>query len=211
MSAAFAGRAPAPVRIVFDGQSMNNSPAPPNNVPTFLMHGRGLPWANVSISGEGWLDLTATVTTRLFPQARNRSGCTDILIMFGGQGDMWNSLPNGQQTGAVTYQRAIDYADAARGAGFDKVLIVACPTAGPNVLGTGRPTPSESQALIDYNALILANSGGFDAVADVSVSPFDDATNATYFAIDRTHLTAVGAETAASYIAPELDMLLASL
>lgn len=211
MSSVFKGRAPAGIRVVFDGQSLCNVPVAPHNMPTFLMNNRFIPWVNVAISGHGWLDLTPSAETRLFPYARNRAGCTDILVMCGGQGDLFNAAPDGQQTGAVAYARAIDYANAARSAGFDYVLITTMSAVGPDVLGTGRPSPSELQGMVDYNVLVLANSGGFDAVADISVSPLDDATNTDFYHIDRTHYVAEGAKAAAELIAPALDNLLGSV
>lgn len=201
-------RAPAPIRIVFDGQSLCNVPVAPHNMPTYLMNNRFIPWVNVAISGNGWLDLAATAESRLFPYARNRSGCTDILIMCGGQGDILNGPPDGQQTGAVAYARAIDYSNAARAAGFNYVFITTMSAIGPDVLGTGRPSPTEAQGMQDYNTLVLANSGGFDAVADISLPPLDDATDMEYFALDRTHYVAAGAKAAADLMAPALDDLL---
>lgn len=204
-------RVAAPIRIVFDGQSMNNVPAVPNNMPTYLMNGRKIPWSNVAISGYGWQDLTPTAATRLFPQARNKMGCIDILIMCGGQGDILNQTPNGQQSGATTYTRAIAYANAARGAGFHYILTTTMPAIGPDVLGTGRPNATEQQAIQDYNDLTIANSGGFDAVADISIAPLNNATNSTYFDIDRTHFKVDGAKVAAALIAPTLNSLLEAL
>lgn len=211
MSSPLRARQPAPVRVVFDGQSMLDVPVPPNSFPTFLMAGRGLPWISVGVDGNGWLDLTPTVGSRLYRQARNRAGCTDVLILSGGQGDILNTAPNGQQSGATTYSRMVTYANNARAAGFAKVGCTTLPPVGPNVLGTGRPNGTEQTALTDLNVLILANSGGFDGVADISVAPLDDATNTAYFNVDRTHLTAAGAKAAAAIVAPMLDAILASL
>jgi lysophospholipase L1-like esterase len=187
-------RAPAPVRVVFDGQSMNVIPSYPDNAPWFAMSGRNIPWANVAINGQGWYDLTPTINTRLAPQARNRAGCIDVLVMNGGQGDVLNASPSGGQTGAVCYQRAIDYADLARDIGFQYVILATWSAWGADMLGTGRPTPAEAAARSSYNALALANSGGFDAVADVSVAPLNDATNLDYFQFDRLHLSQDGAK-----------------
>lgn len=209
---------PRGIRIVFDGQSMNNTPAAPQNMPTYVMATRPYPWtASPAIGGAGWYDLSRTDSptfnpnTRLYPQARTRPGCTDILVMTGGQGDTLNDSPSGQQTGAVAYARAVAYADAARAAGFDKIIMSTSPAMGPNMLGTGRPTTFEATSRADYNALVLANSGGFDAVADISVAPLDDATNLTYFAIDRLHWSPAGAQAAAAIIGPVIDSVIASL
>lgn len=204
-------RGPAPVRVVFDGQSLNYTPAAPYNVPTRVMSGRHIPWTSVGIGGNGWFDLATTAATRLFPQVRDIAGCTDILIMNGGQGDFLNAAPSGQQSGATCYSRAVSYANAARAAGFDKIIITTHPAMGPDMLGTGRPTPLEATSLADYNTLVLANSGGFDAIADTSVAPLNDATNTTYFDIDRLHFLAPGAQAAADIISIQLDIILATL
>lgn len=187
-------RAAAPVRVVFDGQSMNVSPNYPNNAPNFAMKGKKVPWANVAVGGKGWGDLMVDINTRLRPQVRNQAGCVDILVMNGGQGDMLNEPPSGGQDGVVCYQRAIDYGAAARALGFDYIILVTWSAMGPNMLGTGRPNPVEQQTINDYNALALANSGGFDGVVNVSVAPFDDASELTYFMFDRLHLSPAGAE-----------------
>jgi lysophospholipase L1-like esterase len=195
-------RLPAPIRVVFDGQSHNETPAPPNSIPDFLMHGRAIPWVEVAVGGAGWDELDPTQAARLFPQVR--SGLTDVLIMNGGQGDV---LDLGY-TGAQAYTAAVDYKNAAVAAGFDAVLITTQPAFAAGVYPITGPMLTARAA---YNALVLANSGGFDAVADISVDPLDDATDTTYFQFDRLHLTAVGAEAAADLIAPALDALLASL
>lgn len=201
-------RGPAPVRVVFTGQSHLNIPAAPNNAPTFAMHGTGVPWANVAISGNGWYDLTnnATHLASLRAQARGGTG-TNILCMYGGQGDIWNDSPSGQQTGATAHTRATSYATTARGYGYDLVVMCTVPPAGPNVLGTGRPTAGEVTALNDYNAAIRANTGSpWDAIADVN-AVLDDATDTTYFDIDRTHYVAAGAQVAAGIIAAAIETL----
>lgn len=190
-------RSPAAIRVVFDGQSRLTSPA----VPPHVMTGKSVPWVNVAKGGHGWYDLTADASTRLHRQAR-KSG-TDILVLFGGEGDLWNASPSGQQSGATVYSRLTTYANAARTAGFDFVLVCTVPPAGPDVLGTGRPSPSEVQALLDYNDLIRLNAGDWDGVIDVA-TVLDDATDQTYFAIDRTHFNATGAQTAADLIRPVL-------
>lgn len=191
-------RAPAPVRVVFDGQSRITAAS--GNPPAYVMAGTGVPWVTVAVPGDGWYDLTATAATRLWPQARTTG--TDVLVLAGGEGDIWNAAPSGQQTGAVAYARLVAYADAARTAGFDAVIACTAPPAGPDVLGTGRPTPSEVEALDGYNALIRG-SDEFDAVADVAAA-LPDATDTDLFLIDRTHLTAAGAQVSASVIAPVL-------
>lgn len=198
-------RPPAPLRVVFDGQSMLTVPAPPDDVATLAMAGLGVPWHNAAEAGSGWYEHLADTAEHLAPQARLAHD--DLLVLWGGQADILDDAPVGQQTGAATFQRLVDYATAAAGEGFDALLIVTCPAIGPDVLGTGRPTPTEAQALVDYNALIVST---FDpgSVVRCDTAPFDDATDTTYFAADRTHLTAAGAAVAAGRIR---DAILATL
>ena len=126
-----------------------------------------------------------------------------------GQGDILDEAPGGQQTGAVAYARLIAYAEAAVVAGFDAFLVVTCPTIGPDVLGTGRPTVSEAAALAEYNALIVSELDPL-LVVRCDTAPFDDATNTTYFDVDRTHITEAGSALAAERIRASLLALLAT-
>lgn len=201
-------RSPAEVRVTFDGQSLCNYPDPPNNAPTLVMAGLGVPWANVALNGIGWYDLAGTVTTRRDPQSpASRAGKLDVLVMLGGQSDVYAAAPSGDQTGATIYDRAVSYATSARAAGFDRVLLCTLPPMGPNAYGLGIPTASQAQAITDFNTLALANSGGFEAVADLHVPPLDDSSSTTYY-LDRLHWTAAGAVAAASIIRAALLPLL---
>ncbi len=197
-------RAPAPVRVVFDGQSMLTVPAAPNDAATLAMAGLGIPWHNAAEAGSGWYEHVLDTDIHLVPQAR---AGTDVLILWGGQGDILDEAPGGQQTGAVTYGRLIAYAEAAAVAGFDAFLVVTCPVIGPDVLGTGRPTESEATALAEYNALIVSELPA-EIVVRCDTAPFDDATNTDVFDVDRTHLTPAGAALAAGRIRSALLALL---
>lgn len=202
---------------MYDGQSMFTVPPAPlrsadRATAAFLS---GFPFGTAlllslgnvaAVAGHGWYVLAADAPTRLWPLTS--PGRADILVMWGGQGDIVDAAPNGQQTGAAVYARAVAYAADARTAGFIGVVICTLPTIGPNVLGTGRPTPSEATAITDYNAAIVENTGGFDAVVRCDTPPFDDATDPTWFQIDRTHLTAAGALEAGRRICAALTLLL---
>lgn len=189
-------RAPAPVRVVFDGQSMNWFPFPPYNMPTFAMSGTQIPYEIVAVSGTGWSELQDTIATRVHPQARNRDGCVDILVMNGGQSDILDT----SLTGAELYDVVVDYATSAKAAGFTHVILATLPDMGADVQGdVGRPTEAEYQVIADFNELAIANSGEFDAVVDISSPPFDDAENPIYYrAEDRLHWTVTGAQEAAT-------------
>jgi lysophospholipase L1-like esterase len=196
-------RSQAPVRVVWDGQSMNNNPPPPNAMPNFAMSGLGVPWtADPAIGGTGWPALLTTIATRL--GRHRRPGLDDILVMNGGQDGI---LTQGR-TGAQVYADAIAYRDAAVALGFGPVMITTMPDWAD---GFYTITGTMDTHKASHNALVLANSGGFDAVVDISVAPLNDALNTTYFAIDRLHLNATGAAAAGAILAPAIVSLIASL
>ena len=203
-----ATRAPAPVRVVFDGQSLNLVPIdhPELSFPARVMAGRGIPWHNAAVSGVGWAWLAGDASTRLFPQARARVGCTDILVMQGGQTDIFLN-----HTGAEVYDLAVDYAIAARSAGFDKVILTTMPAMGPTTGSPPVPTAPQWAEALAHNVLVRSNSGGFDGVADLYQGALTDATNPTYYMGDRLHFVAAGAQVAANIIAPVLDVVLDSI
>lgn len=200
-------RGPAPVRIVFDGQSMNVWPpawlydgAGPYPARLMARHG-GVPSATVAISNTSWAALTTTAVTRRDPHARNRQGCTDVLVMSGGQSDIGTGT-----SGAATYALAAAYADAARGAGFGVVICTTNPAFDPFLDGS-------QQAQTDaYNAAVTADAlGAFDAVADCHSGVLGDGTDPAYFELDRVHLRPYGAAAMAARVAAVLDPILADL
>lgn len=196
-------RPPADVRVVWDGQSHASVPAYPNRMPDYAMAGINVPFTVVAVGGAGWDELDPTVNTRLFDQVR--TGKTDVLVMCaGGIGDIFDL----GYTGAQTYTAAVDYKNAAVAAGFDACLITTTFTVGPAVYA---PTAGQLQAIADYNALVLANSGAFDAVVDITAAPLNDPTNSTYFDIDQLHLKATGAAVAGGRLTGPLETLIASL
>jgi lysophospholipase L1-like esterase len=177
-------RPKAPVRPVFFGQSQLGTPAPPNNSPTFCMATTGLPWGVASLGGVGWEEWTAPLLGQyLYPQAR--AGLVNPLVMNGGTGDIVDL----GRTGAQTYASAIAKRDLAEANGFGPTLITTHLPIGPFY----SPTAPMLQAIVDLNALTLANSGGFDAVVDIATDPLDDPTDLTYYAIDQLHVNATGA------------------
>lgn len=201
----FSGRTPAYVRVVWDGQSLNQQPVG-NDAPKQLHHGSSIPYANISAAGNGWYDLinSSAHMTLLRNNARNRAGCYDILIMNGGQGDVLNASPSGGQTGEVCYTRAVAYRDAAVALGYHKVILPSWPAWGPDMLGTGRPTTAEEAARNTFNAMVMANTGSFDGIVNMHSGVLADATNLTYFQFDRLHPTAAGARAIKEAIEPVL-------
>lgn len=189
-------RSPAPRRIVWDGQSHNWVPGPGQwfpgrSVPVQVMDGSDVPWQIIAINGTSWGTLATTVATRRNPQVRSTG--TDVLVMLGGQSDVLQDA----QTGAQAYARACSYRDSARVAGFGEVIGCTMPDIGP-ILGV---TPTQHQALLDHNTLMRADSGSWDAVADLyAVLP--DALDTDLFQIDQLHLTTAGAALAADVLRP---------
>jgi hypothetical protein len=168
---------------------MNETPADPNNMPSFATDGLGIPWVEVATGGVGWSEFTDTAQ-RLYPQIRNRVDAADILIMNGGQGDFIDAL----LTGAAAYTAMTNYADAARAQGFDYIIACSMPMMGSNMLGSGRLTAPEQAQVAIYNNLINTNSGGhFDRTVDLT-SVLNDPLDTTYYQFDQLHLTEAGAE-----------------
>lgn len=194
-------RAPAPVRVVWDGQSQLRSPVGGPFVPDLAMRGSGVPWANVSVSGVGWdVDasggpgLSSTAQTRLFPQARTG---TDVLVLCGGQSDaMWSSEIDAPDPAQIAYDATVTYTTAARAAGFDTVICCTWPSIHPAYEGW----PALFAA---YGDLVQASPGPWDAVVDLHVGDLADGTSAA-FIFDGIHLSAHGARLAAALIRPVL-------
>ena len=185
------------IRIIFDGQSHNKVPAE-RPYPRWLMSGRPYSWKTVAIEGYSWTDLRPTASTRLFPHFL--ANTTNILIMNGGTQNIRLN-----QSGATAYADAVQYKNEAKAAGADYVIYTTIPRYGPLF---GEPTAPQAQARLDHNVLVLANSGSFDAVANISEAPIDDTLDPDYFAIDRTHFTILGSMYVAEKVAPALDQVL---
>lgn len=187
----------APFRVVFDGQSHNNIPAAPNGMPSQLMSGRSIPWANVAVNGASWTSLLATVgSRRVYEQATLHAGQT-ILVMTGGTQDILDG-----DTGAQVYADAVAYAEAARTAGYDYALASTIPDA-LNI----DDDPDQAQARADHNGLILADAAeAFDGVIDFDTA-LPDVGDTTYWDVDFVHLKPAGAGVVAALYAPLLDAI----
>jgi hypothetical protein len=180
-----------PVRICWSGQSMLGIPVAPRDVPYMATVQVGLPpWDNISHGGEGWAELLADRLAEL-QAARLRPADVHVLAMDGGQDDIISPYPD-TPTAAEAYAAAVAYATAGRTTGFDYVAISTMPAFGPLF---GRLTPDEQVVWDATNALIVANSGGFDAVIRCDTPPFlDTSLAAGIFDIDRVHLTQRGGQ-----------------
>lgn len=197
-----AARAPgAPFRVIFDGQSLNTIPAPPDSFPDVTMRGRAVPWVSVAVDGAAWLVLDDDVATRLNPHAR--IGAEPILVMCGGQGDLTGypgfSIPAADA--ATVYTRAVAYADAFRAA------TVAAGTTGHVICTTIPAAPGLFDSTMNterlaHNVLLLDHAstdpGTFDAVVNIGDPALADG----------VHPSAAGVQTMAAAVWPAIAALL---
>ena len=195
------------VLIVGDGQSHSNIPTG-FAIPDVVSMELGYPLSNVSVGGSSWSTLLTTVHSRLGPVLPDDASSTAVLLMIGGTQDIVEG-----DTAATVYADAVAYAVAARSLAAGPLYIVAAtiPPAGPNVLNNQHFTEAEEAVRVAANALILADgSGAFDAAVDITVAPYDDPSDPTYFQVDQTHLTEVAARGIAQEIViPAVEALLA--
>lgn len=179
-------RDPAPVRIVFDGQSMNILPYP-RHIPFFTMHGTGVPYIITGYPGYGWTQLTPTQEARLVPQVRNKPGLTDVLVMNGGQGDI---LGDFDTTGEEAFATAVTYATAARSYGFSYIILCTWPDISPNIEAS---SPAKRAEFLAFNEYARNNyTTDFDSLVDLG-SVLTDYTDKTLYSEDDIHLNEHGA------------------
>lgn len=199
-------QAPAPLRVVFDGQSHNRWPDATvgdglGPYPDRLMAlvGTSVPWVNVSVNGTGWATLATTAPSRLWPHARRGPG-VDMLIMQGGQSDLIEGA-----TPEETYAQAVSYAADARRAGFGLVVGSTMPDITPAAI-----THDRIQA---HNTLLATDpDGAFDAVSRWDQVPaLSDCTDSTYFWTDQIHLNVGGAIAAAAATLDTIQPLISHL
>jgi hypothetical protein len=193
----------APVYVVFDGQSLNLEPDAATCYPTVLMADYDIPWANVAIGAESLTDNLVTAPHRTFQ--KGKTAPVTVLILCDGTADL--SLFGGElDTGAEVYADMGAYADAARAAGFDYVIV----TTIQDFNGGAGP---ESERLAANLLIIEDASDKFDYVVQLAEDPrLDDSSDATYYHTDQVHPNAAGAVVMAELVAAQgLDPLLASL
>lgn len=189
-------RSVSPIRLVWTGQSMNDSPAPPFHTPWDASTQIGVPWYSIAHGGEGWTYLLANREDELIAQRRSwLTGVDDVLVMNGGQGDMIGEGLDGQGC----YDAAKAYAEAARDAGYPYIVGVVGPDIGAGFYGF---TPTQLANWASAQALYASDPDGiFDVVVDCSTDPLDDATDLTYFMFDELHLNPKGRKLMATRIA----------
>lgn len=180
--------------FVFDGQSLNNLPAAPNNYPSVVAGDLSTPspCPNLAVNGMTVNALNASALNRWAPYLA--TSATLILVMSTGTSDIWSG-----DTGATVYADEVAYAALAKANGFDLVY-------GMTLVGNTTNTAPQNTARTDHNDFLLADaSNAFDGVADLAGNAtLADWTNVTYYA-DGLHWTAAGAQLAASIILPVLE------
>lgn len=182
-------------QVVFDGQSLNNSPSA-TSYPAQLMAGRSVSWCNVAINGTAVDALATSAPARRDLVLRHME--STVLVFVGGQSDLVLG-----DSAATLLADMVSYATAARTAGADRVVMATVPPS------TSYTAPQEAERGT-LNPLIRASSA-WDAVLDLAAATnLTDASNATYYA-DGLHWTTAGALAAATAAAPVLDAVLATL
>lgn len=198
--------------VVFDGQS--------NNLvggywPVKVMTGRVSTYVHptlVAILGASWAQLALSAAVRRDPHAN--LGQSTVLSMCGGT----TGVTNGDNA-ATLYADHKNYAQAAKAAGFDKVVV-------QTILPATGFTAGQNTERRAANELLMANGDGvFDAVVDVasdsaSSNPggppsgvvyfgsgnLDTPGDTTYYS-DGLHLKAAGTDDYAASVAPALTAL----
>lgn len=202
-----------PVRVVADGQSLVYHPYTDGATSSFwrqLGYLLDVPVGHVAVGGMGWLNLLNGLEGSCDPAVERwatilqPSSARNGLVMFGGQGDL------GGNSGATIYDRACDYADAARvgttvngeTVAFDFVVCLTIPEVSVALWGG----PYEPQRT-DFNDLLRANAEDkFDGVVDLD-GFLTDPTDATYY-LDGLHLNARGSRRCAEEAEPVVSPLL---
>ena len=139
--------------VVFDGQSFNVLPAGPTGFPPQLMnYFPNISYVNPSKGATEWEILQARAYQEVFPHASRAE--FSVLVMNGGTSDV------GVDNSTTIYNEQKAYAQAARAAGFDKILNV-------TILKYNGINAGQDTNRLSANTLILGNAdGAWDGVAD---------------------------------------------
>lgn len=202
--------------VVFDGQSLNVVPPGVDGYPAKVMAGRSSAYVPAALSAVGassWTTLAQSRALRINPHAD--AAPNTVLVMMGGTFDVVFEA----DTGAQLYADHKTYAEAAKAAGFDKVVVLTItPTTDMGVNQNNRRRAG--------NDLLIGNADAvFDAVVDVACdstlsdpgAPQDgttfygsgllsDPSNTTYYS-DGVHFTNTGAQACADDVAPALTFV----
>lgn len=168
------------------------------------MAGRELPCEVPAISGKSWTVLSTTAAQRCHLIARQYE--KSVLVLTGGTSDLMPveaNPPGENDTGEQALADMEAYANAARAAGFDKIVALTV-------------TPANWwDADWDVQRLVMnegiRQSDAWEVVADVAADPrLQDPMDTDYY-YDQLHWTAAGNAVAAEVVAPALDSVLAEL
>ena len=156
------------------GQQAVGSPTPYTHYLTLASSA----WAssNVGVDGETLAMMLANYPTIVAPL--KQPGGKNVVVIWGGTNDI--SVSN--TTPAATYAILANYISAAHASGF-KVIV-------PTMLSRLNQDANKNS----YNALILANSGGADAIADFTGTALGCNgcyASATWFNADGIHPTTI--------------------
>lgn len=176
-------------QLIFDGQSLNNTPEVGSH-PTLVLGvraGRAF-GSNVGVSATTYAQRAPTAASRVDGLVGNSA--RTVLIDVAGQSDIYADM-----SAAAILAAAVAYKDARLAAGADAYWIATVPPAA----GAFAFTAPEEAVRLAYNDLLRV-SPEFTGVVDLAVRPeLDDATDTTYF-VDGLHPTAAGAAAIADEI-----------
>jgi lysophospholipase L1-like esterase len=133
-------------------------------------------------------------------------GASNILVLWVGTNDLSRPNPSAREI----YQSLSQAISAARDTGFKTVLVTIPPR---KSFATGGEVPGQQETeRQSLNTLILENSAGAGAIADVAGDPvigsFESTLNRDFY-VDTIHFTSLGFAHVASVIAGQVNRLLA--
>jgi hypothetical protein len=185
----------APAAIMFDGDSFNNRPLVPDNVPTLLP--AALKWPSVNKGQNSTLSqLWKTGTEARVSRYANMAEVTVYHLMIG-VNDIDFGLP-----GATVYANKVEMADTARDAGF--TFIVSMTTPPYSGISGGEETARDA-----LNAAMLADAeDAFDLVVDLTGNANMENPAGSYYA-DGLHWSATGSAAYTAIAAPLIAAMVA--
>jgi lysophospholipase L1-like esterase len=183
-------------QLICDGNSLTagigSSNANTEGYPAQLQSLLGVTWTSMQfgVGGQTTEDMNSDANTQIdgfFDSHRSKN----IVVAWEGI----NSINNVNDTAAQAYTAMTTYIHGRQAAGF-KVIVL-------TTMKWGTITAPKEVIRQAYNALVLANSAGADAVVDVaSDSHLTDPTNTTYFSSDTIHLVDAGYAVVAGLVRP---------
>jgi len=165
--------------------------------PAVLIASKGATWmaTNMGVSGKTIATATtagaANIDTLFDTKVANNP---PVVIVWAGTNDLAAGA-----TAAAAYANLSTFITARKATGWRVIALTMIKRGVDAGLETKRG---------QYNALILANTAGADAVVDVGAdAAFDDVTDATYYQADQIHTTAAGHIVVAGLVEVAIDAL----